>query len=70
MSCKGYRQRVNGLLTISAGRCPENPKKPKLPVYSMSYKISLYFPQIPADNINAADDSASVLTGKTEDTFA
>lgn len=62
LRCKGYRQRVNGLLTIASGKCPENPKKPKAPVYSIGYKIVLYFPDVLADNINVAGDSASELT--------
>jgi predicted GIY-YIG superfamily endonuclease len=60
--CRGYKQRVMGLALIASGKCPENPKKPKLPVYSMGYKISLYFLQDVADNNNVAGDSASELT--------
>ncbi len=57
--CRGYRQRLAGFYSVAVGKCPVHPKKPKLPVYTMSSKISLYFLDLVTDNINVNNAASS-----------
>lgn len=58
--CRGYKPRVFGFANVGEGKCPINPKRPKLPAYPVPKKIVLYFFAPSTDNINSSSVSGLV----------